>query len=732
MAKRVYELAKELGLKSKEVLVKAEELDLGLTSNFSAVSPEAEDRLKKALGKSLAQPPSRPPAVKAVEEEEEEEEVPRVQKIRRMKPSRDEPETEAPPRPRRKRIRPIKLGRRQPQRFRPKRPTPAVAPKERKITLKSPVTVKELSYGLGIKANLIISKLMQKGVMVTINEPVDDNLVEEIALEFGLEIEIKKEVDLEEELLALSKAQEGKLEPRAPVVTLLGHVDHGKTTILDRIRKSNIIATESGGITQHIGAYRVKTKEGKFVVFLDTPGHEAFTAMRARGANITDVVVLVVAADDGVMPQTEEAIDHARAAGVPIVVAINKIDKPEASSQRVKQQLGERGLVPEEWGGKTVFVEVSGLTGQGLDELVEMLSLEADLLELEASHRTPARGAVLEATIEPGFGAVATLLISDGTLEKGDIILCGHSYGRVRMMRDDQGQELNSAGPSGVVRISGLSDLPEAGDKFLIVDDLSKARTIAQERAHRKRIKEAVVRPHITLESFFSQIAEGKRQELLLIIKADVQGSVEVLRDALSELGTDEARVKILRAGAGEINVSDVLLADASDAVILGFHIGPESKARALAEEKGVEIRQYDVVYKVIDDVREALAGLLEPLKKEVALGRAEVRQTFSVSGVGTIAGCFVLEGRVERGALLRVVREGKKIFEGQVETLRRFKDDVREVRENLECGIRVAGFDEVEVGDILEFYNIEEEARTYEEMVARAKSKVGRSDNKG
>ena len=729
MAKRVYELAKELGLKSKEVLTKAQELSLGLTSNFSAVSPKEEGMLKKALDKSLRQPPSKAPAIKTVEEKEKKAAA-GVQKIRRLKRPRDLA-TKAPPRLGRKRIRPIRLRHRQPRRVPLGRPTPTLPPKERKISLESPVTIKDLSKGLGIKANLIIAKLMQKGVMVTINEPVEDDLTREIAQEFGLEVEIKKEVDLEEELLIASGVQKGKLEPRAPVVTLLGHVDHGKTTILDQIRQSNITATESGGITQHIGAYRVKTKEDKYVVFLDTPGHEAFTAMRARGANVTDVVVLVVAVDDGVMPQTEEAVDHARAAGVPMVVAINKIDKPEGSSQRVKQQLADLGLIPEEWGGKTVFVEVSGLTGQGLDGLVEMLSLEADLLELKASPHLPAKGAVLEAAIEPGYGTVATLLIRDGTLRKGDIILGGHSFGRVRVMRDEQGQELLSAGPSGVVRISGLSELPDAGDKFLVMDDLSKARLIAQERAYRKRMERMVVRPHITLESFFAQIQEGKRQQLPLITKADVQGSVEVLQDALSDLGTDEARVKILRAGVGEINVSDVLLADASDAVILGFHMGPEAKARALAEEKGVEIRQYDVIYKVIDDVREALAGLLEPLKKEVSLGRAEVRQTFRVSGVGTVAGCFVLEGTIERGALLRVIRGGEKIFQGQMESLRRFKDDVREVRENLECGIKIADFDAVEVGDIFEFYTIEEQARTYDEMVARAKGKIVKSNNK-
>lgn len=730
MAKRVYQLAKELGLEGKELLAKAQELGLGLTSNFNTVSPEAEGVLRKALGKSLRQPPSKTPAIKTIEEEKEETAAP-VQKIRRPKRPKGELETAAPPRPSRKRIRPIRLRQRRPRKIPSKRPTPTLPPKERKISLHSPVTVKELSKGLGIKVNLIIAKLMQKGAMVTINEPMEDNVVEEIAQEFGLEIEIKKETDLEEELLAAARTQKGELEPRAPVVTLLGHVDHGKTTILDQIRKSNITATESGGITQHIGAYRVKTKGGKYVVFLDTPGHEAFTAMRARGANVTDVVVLVVAADDGVMPQTEEAIDHAHAAGVPIVVAINKIDKPEASSQRVKQRLADLGLVSEEWGGKTVCIEVSGLTGQGLDELVEMLSLEADLLELKASPPLPAKGAVLEAAMEPGYGAVATLLIRDGTLKKGDIILCGHSFGRVRMMRDDQGQELRSAGPSGVVRISGLSDLPEAGDKFLVLDDLSKARVIAQERAHRKRMERVVVRPRITLESFFSQMREGKRQELLSIVKADVQGSAEVLQDALNGLGADEARVKILRAGVGEINVSDVLLADASDAVILGFHIGPEVKARALAEEKGVEIRQYDVIYRVIDDVREALAGLLEPVKKEVALGRAEVRQAFKVSRIGTVAGCLVLEGRAERSASLRVTRNGEKIFEGRVESLRRFKDDVREVRENLECGIKIADFDEVKVGDILEFYTIEERARTYDEMVAKAKAKKDQSNNK-
>ena len=592
---------------------------------------------------------------------------------------------------------------------------PIIKPRPTEAELVTPVTVKDFSLALGIRASQIIGKLMQIGVMANINQVLNQEMVAMLASEFGVKVTLKTPKDISAEFLEEQKKVEDKAEDltlRAPVVTFMGHVDHGKTSLLDAIRQANVVATESGGITQHIGAYRVKTPDGKSVVFLDTPGHEAFTAMRARGANVTDVVVLVVAADDGVMPQTEEAINHARAAGVLIVVAVNKVDKPNANVLRVRQQLASMGLQPEDWGGQTVFVETSAVTKKGLAELVEMLSLEAELLELKANTNRLAEGTVLEARVSEGRGSTATVLVQNGTLRLGDAVLCGKTYGRVRAIYDDRGEEMKEAGPSMPVTVLGLSEMPEAGDRLFAVADLAQAKEVGEARARKTRQAEVVERAPVTLENLFAQIEIGRLKELRIILKADVKGSAEVLRKSIEEVSTAEVKVNILHSAVGGINESDVLLAHASDAIVIGFHVAPDERARKVAEDKGVEIRLYQVIYQVIEDVHKALEGLLEPEQKEVVDGHLDVRETFKVSRVGTIAGCYVTDGMIPRNATLRLYRDGVLVYQGKIETLRRFKDDVREVRTGFECGLKIANFDDVKVGDKVEALHVEELAR--------------------
>ncbi|KPJ55815.1 MAG: hypothetical protein AMS16_03605 [Planctomycetes bacterium DG_58] len=619
----------------------------------------------------------------------------------------DDGGTEVRVRPRlpiRRRIKPI-----------PARPRKKVALKPTHADLVSPVSIKDFSAALGIKASVIIGKLMGMGILANINQTLDDDVVEVLAEELGVSVTLKQPRDAAEDLLAQRKVEDKpeNLKPRAPVVTFLGHVDHGKTSLLDAIRKANVVASESGGITQHIGAYKVTTAEGKSVVFLDTPGHEAFTEMRARGANVTDVAVLVVAADDGVMPQTTEAVNHAKEAGVPIVVALNKMDLPQANPDRVRQQLTGLELVWDQWGGNTVMVQCSAVTGQGLDELVEMLSLEAELLELKANPGRPAEGVVIEAQSSEGRGVTATLLIRNGTLKIGDVVLCGRAYGRVRAMYDDTGAALREAPPATPVSVTGLSVVPEAGDRMYVVDDLAQAKEVADVRDRRMRTQSLAPRRGIKLEEFFEYMSQAELSELRVILKADVKGSLEVLRKTVQEVATDEVRVRVLHAAVGGINESDVLLAHASQAIIIGFHVAPEEKARLLAEDKGVDVRLYQVIYQVGDEVKKAVEGLLAPEKREVIDAHVEVRETFRVSRLGTVAGCYVTDGVVNRQNRLRVVRDGVVIYDGQIETLRRFKDDVREVRSGFECGIKVAGYDDIKVGDQFETYHIEEIART-------------------
>ncbi|HEY3121345.1 MAG TPA: translation initiation factor IF-2 [Vicinamibacteria bacterium] len=582
----------------------------------------------------------------------------------------------------------------------------------RRITLTEGVTVKELGEKMeDVKSRDIIKALISRGIMATVNQALDPPLAIEICKEFGYEASIQSfEEEVGQEQSAVSKPED--LVPRAPVVTVMGHVDHGKTSLLDAIRETSVAAGEAGGITQHIGAYHVDVGDRK-VVFLDTPGHEAFTLMRARGAKVTDVVVLVVAADDGVMPQTLEAIDHARAAGVPIVVAVNKIDKADAQPDRVRQQLSDRGLMPEEWGGSNVFVNVSAKKKQNLEQLLEMLLLVADLQELKANPKKPATGTVLEARLDKGRGPVATVLVQDGRLCVGDTVVAGAVSGKVRALVDDHGRRLKDAGPATPVEILGLGALPEPGDPLLVVTDSAKAQSIVGFRQLKLREKAMAASSRIKLEDLGRAIAEGQLQELPLVVKADVQGSVEAVSDQLMKIPQQKIKLRIIRSGAGAISEGDVLLAAASNAVVIGFNVRPERKAAEIAERDKVEIRLYTVIYDAVEDMAKALEGLLEPTIREVRLGSAEVRDTFKISKVGTIAGCFVADGKVTRSAQVRLLRDNVVIHTGKVASLRRFKDDVSEVKSGLECGIGIANYNDVKPGDVIEFFTTEKVKET-------------------
>lgn len=651
---RVHELAKELAMTSKKLIKICREHGITASNHMNALEPDDIEKLKKAAGGKAPGKPGKPAPVP--------------------------PEIETAV----------------------KEPGP--------IRIPVSATAKELAKLMGIKANELIAKLMTLGVFATINQSLEQEEMALVAAEFGIEVEVKAEKPAKEEEDEEPSNPED-LEPRAPVVTLLGHVDHGKTTLLDCIRQTDVASGESGGITQHIGAYAVE-KEGKRVVFLDTPGHKAFTAMRARGANVTDVVVLVVAADDGVMPQTVEAIDHAKAAGVPVVVAVNKMDLPNANPQRVRQQLAAAALNPEEWGGDTIFVDLSAKTGENVEDLLEMLSLQSEILELKADPKKRARGTVLEIERSAKKGVLAHLLVQNGTLHKGDTILCGNTYGKVRALRDHTGHDIKKAGPSTPVQITGLQDIPKAGDRFKAVESIQKARSSAENKKAIRREEALVQRKHITLENLYASIAAGSLKEIRLIIKADVHGSVEALEGALSQLDHEEVRMNILHRGVGGINESDILLADASDAIVIGFHVICTPTAKVLAEEKGVDVETYSIIYQAIDSIKSALEGMLEPERRETVVGRATVRAVFKVSRMGSIAGCYVDDGVISRRDSMRLARNDIVIHSGNIASLKRFKDDASQVQSGYECGIRLDGFDDIKVGDTLEAYIIEEIAK--------------------
>ncbi len=577
---------------------------------------------------------------------------------------------------------------------------------KRRIKIDDTILLADLAKRMGIKASEMIQVLMSMGVMATVNQTIDFDMATLVAAEFNYEVE--KARFEEETILKVEEDAPDKLTERPPVVTIMGHVDHGKTSLLDVIRETKITDIEAGGITQHIGAYYVETEKGK-IAFLDTPGHEAFTAMRGRGAKVTDIVVLVVAADDGVMPQTIEAVNHARAADVPIIVAVNKIDKDNADPERVYRELAEQELTPEEWGGDTIFVKVSAKQKTGITDLLEMILLQAEVLELKANANKHAAGHVVESKIDPGRGAVATVLVQEGTLRVGDAVVCGVYYGKVRAMLDDGGNPTESAGPSIPVEVVGLSGVPMAGDQLIALDDEKNAKQISEHRIQKQRSKELARSSRLSLDKLYEKMQQGEVKDLNLIIKADVHGSIEALADSLTKLSNEEVQINIVHSATGTITESDISLASVSDAIIIGFNVRPTSKVNAMASEEGVDMRFYNVIYNVIKDVKDAIAGMMASTFEEKSIGRAEVREVFHVPKIGAIAGCYVTEGKIERGRLLRVIRDGIVDYESKVGSLRRFKDDVKEVQSGYECGIGIENYNDIKVGDVLECYYLEE-----------------------
>ena len=757
---RIYELAKKLGVANKIILIELSNLGIGGKTHSSNLEPEIarkiEDALLKKKGGTVKEHPAaseklpeeaiQPEAV--IEEkisEEPGEEIPgQIISATPEKGTVASPEEEAeikiPDRFKKeietekiekfktkpglqrafqtvrkiepKRWHDQKSAKKGGGRFRhyvgeERRPqTQTVAPRKKTLKIQEGTTVKEFAELISVKLSDVIKKFMELGYMPTINQPVDTDAALLIAENFGVKIEL---VPIEEDTFDDESPEDaGTLLYRPPVITIMGHVDHGKTSLLDAIRETKVTETEAGGITQHIGAYKVNLK-GKDIVFLDTPGHEAFTSMRARGAKVTDIVVLVVAADDGVMPQTVEAINHAKAANVPIVVAINKIDKPEANSSRVRNELSEQGIISEEWSGRNIFVEVSAKKRIGIEHLLEMILLQAEIIELKANPDKHARGTIIEAKLDKGRGPVATVLVQSGTLKIGDAFLSGVHSGKVRALIDDTGKRISKAGPSTPVEVIGFSEVPSSGDIFTVVDDEKRARQIALSRQQKQRLAEIARAGKLTLDEIYAKIKEGEIKELNIIIKGDVQGSVEAIKDALENITHTQVKVKVIHSTVGGINESDVMLATASSAIIIGFNVRPELKAYQIAEKEGVDIRLYNVIYEAIEDVKKALEGLLEPTFKEKILGRAEVRQVFPISRIGTVAGCYVLDGTMIRTSDgIRVIRNNIVVYEGKIASLKRFKEDTKEVQAGYECGIMIENFNDIKAGDIFENYIIE------------------------
>ncbi|HHX87932.1 MAG TPA: translation initiation factor IF-2 [Firmicutes bacterium] len=688
---RVYELARELGTNSKKLIEVMESMNISVKNHMSTLEKEQAEKVIAIITGQTAH--------KTVKEEDpaatEKAEKDRPKSEPEGGRKKTEEETPSPVRKAKKAI----PGKQASATARKKRP-------RRKIKLEGRVTVRELASYLEVPATELIGQLLQLGVVANINQDISPEVMELVADGYNVDIDYTAD-PMEQELLEDAQAKGKRLQARVPVVTVLGHVDHGKTSLLDAIREANVTAGEAGGITQHIGAYGVDIN-GKKVVFLDTPGHEAFTAMRARGAQVTDIAVLVIGADDGVMPQTVEAINHARAAGVPIIVAINKIDKPTANPERIKQQLTEYNLVPEEWGGDTIVVPVSAIKGEGINELLEMILLVAEVCELNASPDLPARGAVIEAKLDRGRGPVATVLVQDGTLKVGDPVICGSISGKVRAMIDEQGKRIKVAGPSTPIEVLGLADVPQAGDSLQVVGADRLARQMAEKRS--LKLKEAAYRTQrVSLEDLFKQIQEGEVKELNLILKGDVHGSVEALQEALLKLSLEQVKIKVIHTAVGSISESDIMLASASNAIVIGFNVRPEPGIQKLAEHENVDLRLYNVIYEAIEDVEDAVSGMLAPKLEEVILGHAQVRQLFKVSRLGTVAGSLVTDGKITRNAQIRVIRDGEVIHQGKMASLKRFKDDVREVLNGYECGILLDGFHDLQEEDIIEAFVIEE-----------------------
>mgnify|MGYP001225354220 CR=1 FL=1 len=728
---RVYEYAKKNNVPSKDVIHKLKEMNIEVTNHMSTLEPEVVEKLDHTYNKKSEQPQASAPKEKRpapaktktyVDDFDDEEEVvkAKVAKKKGANKSKEGKKHDLQLQQQEKKIfhqhkkkhkGKVKAKVHQPQPVQQEQPAKKEKELPKKITFEGSLTVAELAKKLGREPSEIIKKLFMLGVMATINQDLDKDAIELICSDYGVEVEEKVVIDETNfESIEIVDAPEDLVE-RPPVVTIMGHVDHGKTTLLDSIRHSKVTEQEAGGITQHIGAYQV-TVNGKKITFLDTPGHEAFTTMRARGAQVTDIVVLVVAADDGVMPQTVEAINHAKAANVPIIVAINKIDKPDANPDRVMQELMEYNLVPEEWGGDTIYCKLSAKTGEGIDNLLEMILLVSEMEELKANPNRRATGTVIEAKLDKGRGPVATLLIQAGTLHVGDPIVVGCTYGRVRAMVNDTGRRVKEAGPSTPVEITGLHEVPQAGDRFMVFEDEKKARQIAEARAQKQLMEQRSMKARVSLDDLFEQIKQGEMKELNIIVKADVQGSVEALVAALQKIDVEGVRVKIIHAAVGAITESDILLATTSNAIVIGFNVRPDSNAKRVAESEKVDIRLHRIIYKVIEEIEAAMKGMLDPEYEEKVIGQAEVRQTFKVSKVGTIAGCYVTDGKITRDSKVRLIRQGIVIYEGEIDSLKRFKDDVKEVMQGYECGLTIKNFNDIKEGDIIEAYIMQEVKR--------------------
>ncbi|NMB11116.1 MAG: translation initiation factor IF-2 [Firmicutes bacterium] len=706
---RIYELAREIGIKSKHLVEFLQELGADVKNHMSTIDEDVAVLVQEHFVSESEKSKEVKPVDTATKVKGDAKRPPVVNSKMQPSPDADEASDKRKSRQRTRKKRTGSQRHQGRQRSSGKKSTP-VADRPREVEIPESITVKELAARLSVPATSIIKRLMNIGVMATVPQSIGWEAAATVAEGFGFTVKLP-EIQTVDPLADIEDPPE-KLRERPPIVTIMGHVDHGKTTLLDAIRESKVTEEEAGGITQHIGAYQVKLEDRK-ITFLDTPGHEAFTAMRSRGAQVTDIAVLVVAADDGVMPQTREAISHARAADVPIIVAINKMDRPDANPDRVKQSLAELGLVPEEWGGDTVCVNISALRKEGIDDLLEMILLVADLRELKANPDRMARGTIIEAKLDKGRGPVATVLISNGTLRVGEAIVAGSVSGRVRAMTDATGKRVEDAGPATPVEVIGLSDVPEAGDELVALADEKLARQVAAERQDKKRAAELRPSTPVSLDDLFERIKDGEVKELNLIIKADVQGSVEAVRQALEQLSTDEVRVNVIHGAVGGITESDVTLAATSNAVIIGFNVRPDINASRVAEWEKVDIRTYRVIYTAIDDIKAAMEGLLEPDYVEDVLGRAVVRATFKVPNVGVVAGSYVSDGKITRNALVRLLRDNVVIHEGAITSLKRFKDDVREVAQGYECGIGLERFNDIKEGDEIEAYVLRAVKRT-------------------
>jgi translation initiation factor IF-2 len=708
MGIRVYQLAKELNLSSKELIEKLAEMDIQVKAHTSSLDEKTCDLLKAKFGKQ-EQAKVEEPKKEEVETKEE------ASKEEVVEIKTEEPKKEEKPKQE------IKSDSKQKNKNKKKKSSEKTE-ELKELEIKIPITVGELANEIGAKANEIIKALMEQNIFASINQSLDAKIVSKVLASKGYKLKEVEEEAIEEaaekimeEMIEESDVKEDPslLQSRSPVITLMGHVDHGKTSLLDAIRKANVVDKEHGGITQHIGAYEVFLEKQR-IVFVDTPGHAAFTEMRARGANVTDIVIVVIAADDGVMPQTIEAINHAKAAGVPIVIAVNKVDKPGADPDRVRTQLTEYELVPEEWGGKTIFVNVSAITGEGVQALLEMILLESEMLELKANPDKKAKGVVIEGHISKDRGVIATVLVQEGTLNCGDIVVAGGNCGKVRALINDKGVNVKSAMPATPVEILGLNGVPNAGNKLFVAESEKQARDFCDKYTFQKREHRLMSKPKkATLEELYTQLIGGEVKELNLILKADVTGSLEVLNDSLLKLSTEKVNVVIIHEGVGAITESDVMLASASDAIVVGFHVRPEIKAESMAENEAVEIRLYRVIYELVDDIRKAMEGLLGFKKLEVEQGKVEIRDLFKVSRIGNIAGCHVIKGKIARTSNVRVVRDGVEIYDGILSSLKRVKDDAKEVLEGFDCGIVVEKFNDIKVGDIIEAYTFKEEKET-------------------